>query len=372
MIAVAEQIKKLKFNKSNDPGFYAETRSEVNKYFVENNISKHANAAMVLKSAFFILGAIGLYLLIMSEIFGIWTNLGLAALLGMFQAFIGFNVSHDAIHGSYTGSKKWNRIIGYSFNIIGANAYVWDLTHNQVHHTYTNIPGHDEDLEVAPGLICLSPEDKHKPFMKYQHIYAFFLYSLTSLSWVFRKDYKKFFQKTVGETLVPDHTIKEYIILFGFKALYYTLFIVLPLVYMEVAWWQFLIGFIVMHLAEGVVLASVFQLAHIVENADYPSPDENWQMEESWVRTQMVGTADFSPDSWILTFFTGGLNFQVEHHLFPLVCHIHYPAISKIVEKVAKKHQMPYNVNPSFLGAFRSHYNMLKKLGNPIPAELAT
>ncbi len=360
---IDQPIKKLKFNSKNKPGFYAEVRREVDNYFTQNSISKNANSAMLFKSAVFLISMVVLYLVIITETFGNWTNLGLAALLGMVQAFIGFNVSHDAIHGSYTKSKKWNTLIGYTFNIIGANAYVWDLTHNKVHHTFTNIPGHDEDLEVAPGLIRLSPMDENKAFMKYQHIYAFFLYGLTSLSWVFRKDFKKFFQKTVGETVVPDHPPKEYVILFLFKAIYYSLFIVLPLVLMDITWWQFIIGFLVMHLAEGVVLSSVFQLAHIVEDTAYPTPNQDWEMEESWAMVQMEGTANYSTDSAFMTFFTGGLNFQIEHHLFPLVCHIHYPKISKIVEKVAKKHDVPYHVNPTFFGALKSHYNMLKKFG---------
>ncbi len=357
--------KKLKFNNQDKPGFYAELRKEVDRYFIDNGISKNANTSMVLKTIFFLSSLVLLYFLIILEIYEASITLVFASLIGMVQAFIGFNVSHDAIHGSYTKSKKLNKLIGYTFNLIGANAYVWEITHNQVHHTYTNIPGHDEDLDVAPGLVRLSPQDEHKEYMRFQHIYAFFLYCLSSLSWVFRKDYKKFFQTKVGQQDNRNHPMKEYYILFGFKLVYYGLFIVLPLVVMDITWWQFLVGFLVMHLSEGLVLASIFQLAHTVEDTEFPSPDQNWQMEESWARVQMIGTANFSIKNPIITFFTGGLNYQIEHHLFPLVCHIHYPALSPIVERVASKHGIPYNGENSFFGALKSHYIVLKELGKP-------
>ncbi|MGI9544750.1 MAG: fatty acid desaturase family protein, partial [Cyclobacteriaceae bacterium] len=220
---------KIKFKGSNQPGFYAEVRHEVGQYFKENNLSRKANGEMVAKTLFFLVMLVGLYGLLLSNQFNLWACLGFAIVLGMVQAFIGFNVCHDAIHGSYSSNKTVNKVLGYVFNVIGANAYVWNVSHNQVHHTYTNIPGHDEHLEVAPGMVRLSPLEEAKPIMRYQHIYAFFLYSLTSLSWVFRKDFKKFFQKKIGQLDNTKHPKGEYFNLFFFKFLYYTLFIVVPL-----------------------------------------------------------------------------------------------------------------------------------------------
>jgi len=354
---------KVKFSRPTGSGFYQDVRKDVEEYFKSNGISKNANGEMIFKSVFFLSSLVGIYLLILLGNFSLSTLLILAILLGMIQAFIGFNVSHDAIHGSFSSRKKVNKILSYSFNLIGANAYVWSVTHNQVHHTFTNIPGHDEDLDVAPGLVRLSKNEEMKPIMKYQHLYAFFLYGLASLSWVFRKDYKKFFQKKIGETDNTKHPKIEYFNLFFFKLLYYVLFIVVPLIVLDITWWQFIIGFVAMHLAEGVVLGLVFQLAHTVEGVSFPEPDNEGNVEDSWAVHQMKTTANFSRESAIAKFFCGGLNFQIEHHLFPNICHVHYPQISKIVERNARAYNVPYHENKTFIGALKSHYKTLKHLG---------
>lgn len=355
---------KVKFNGRSQSAFYPEVKKQVEAYFKNNNISKNANFEMVFKSVFFLGALVALYLLILLGHFSLMTNLILAILLGMVQAFIGFNVSHDAIHGSYSSNGKINKIMSYSFNLIGANAHVWSVSHNKVHHTFTNIPGHDEDLDVAPGLVRVSPGEERKPIMKFQHLYAFFLYGLASLSWVFRKDYVKFFQKEIGKTDNTKRPKIEYFNLFFFKALYYTLFIVIPLIVLDITWWQFLIGFLAMHLAEGFVLGLVFQLAHVVEGTDFPEPDEEGKLEESWAVHQMQTTANFSRKSFMAKFLCGGLNFQIEHHLFPNICHVHYPEISKIVERTAKAYNVPYIENETFIGALRSHYRTLKHFGS--------
>lgn len=325
---------------------------------------------MIFKTILFLGSLVGLYIAIVFGGFSIGATFTMAILIGMVQAFIGFNVSHDAIHGSYSSNGKVNKLLSYSFNIIGANAYVWKITHNTVHHTYTNIPGHDEDLDVAPGLVRLSNNEEMKSIMKYQHLYAFFLYGLASLSWVFRKDYMKFFQPKIGHIDNTNHPKGEYFNLFFFKALYYALFIVVPLIVMDITWWQYIIGFITMHLAEGLVLGLVFQLAHTVEGIDFPEPDDMGLVEESWAVHQMHTTANFSRKSWLASFLCGGLNYQVEHHLFANICHVHYPELSKIVERVAKKHGVPYHENETFIGALKSHYRTLKRFGKEEMMEL--
>ena len=364
-------IQKVRFIDKGRSEFFSTVRQRVDAYFADNKISKNANAAMVVKSIFYLGGLVFFYALILSNRFGPWEMLGLAVILGMFAAFIGFNVCHDAIHGSYSANPTVNKYLGFIFNVIGANAYVWSITHNVVHHTYTNIPGHDEDIDVAPGLIRLSPEEKMKSFQRYQHLYAFFLYGLASLSWVFRKDYKKFFQKRIGNYDNSKHPKGEVFNLFFFKGVYYTLFLVIPLIVLDVTWWQFIIGFIAMHMAEGFVLGLVFQLAHVVEGTDFPYPDTEGNIEEAWAVHQMRTTANFARKSWLANFLCGGLNMQVEHHLFPKICHIHYRKISDIVKETADEFNVPYIENKTFWGALRSHYNMLKKFGREQSFEFA-
>lgn len=354
--------KQLKFIDKTRSTFIHELRHRVDAYFEQTKKSKHANFEMFFKFIFYFGSAVLLYALIISNYFSAPVMLVFALLLGAFTAFIGFNISHDAIHGSYTSSPLLNKILGLSFNLIGANAYIWSITHNILHHTYTNIPGHDEDIEVAPNLVRLSPEAKLTPIMRYQHLYAFLLYGLASFSWVFRKDYLKFSLKKIGQR-VSNHPPIEYFNLFFFKAVYYFLFIALPLMVLDITWWQFMIGFLGMHLVEGLVLGLVFQLAHVVEGTAFPLENEEGNIEEAWAIHQLQTTANFACDNYIVNFLCGGLNMQIEHHLFPKVCHVHYPKIAPIVKATAAEYGLPYIENKTFVSALRSHFAILKQLG---------
>ncbi|TAE31471.1 MAG: acyl-CoA desaturase [Cytophagales bacterium] len=355
----------LKFSPASRSSFYTTVRQRVDAYFTEQNLSPYANAAMWGKALFFLIGYFLLYGLILSNQFDSWTMLGLAMVLGVFAACIGFNVSHDGLHGAFSAKPWVNRLMGNTFYLLGANPYVWKITHNVVHHTYTNIPGHDEDIEVAPGLVRLSPEDALRPWHRFQHLYTIPLYGLASLSWVLRKDYLKFFKQQIGHYKTTNHPRQEYINLFLGKFLYYIGFLVLPYILLDLTWWQLLLGFVAMHLAEGVVLGLVFQLAHVVEGTAFPLPPESGTMEDAWAIHQMRTTANFAPQSAFAAFFCGGLNRQIEHHLFPKVCHIHYPALTAIVRDTAEEFGVPYLENQSFGDALYSHYRILQAMGRP-------
>jgi len=354
--------KKVKFTNVNKSTFYATVRKRVDSHFEDQNLSVHANGAMWFKAFFFLGTFIALYLGILVGNFSPLIMLPMAILLGMFGAFVGFNICHDAIHKAFSDKPIINQSFSFLFSLIGASAYVWSICHNIVHHTYTNISGHDEDIDVAPGLIRFCENEPVNKIQRYQHFYAFGLYSLAMLSWVFRKDYKKFFQTKIG-CQVANHPKIEYFNLFFFKFLYYFLFIILPLIVLDVTWWQFLIGFLAMQFAQGLVLGLVFQLAHVVEGTSFPHPNEQGNIEEAWAAHQMMTTANFAVDSKLAGFLCGGLNRQVEHHLFPKICHIHYPAIGKIVKETALEFDLPYIESPTFFSALGSHYRMLRKLG---------
>ena len=353
---------RLKFNTKARTQFLATVRSRVDQYFKETGYSPNATPGMWAKTIFFLTGFVGLYALIISNQFSVWVMLPLVILFGMFSAFVGFNICHDAIHGAFSSNKAVNKFLSGIFNLLGASPYVWNITHNVVHHTFTNIPGHDEDIEVAPGLIRISEEEPVNRIQRYQHWYAFPLYGLASISWAFRKDYKKFFQAKVGQQ-ENNHPKIEYFNLFFYKGIYYFMFIVLPLLVLDITWWQFIIGFLAMHFAQGLTMGLVFQLAHVVEGTDFPVPNDTGNMEEAWAEHQMRTTANFATDCKIAAFFLGGLNRQIEHHLFPKVCHIHYRKIGHIVKQTAGEFNIPYTENPTFYTAMRSHYRMLKKFG---------
>jgi linoleoyl-CoA desaturase len=356
---------KTKFPALKGANFYAELRQRVNADFSNRGVSMHANRPMWVKTIIFLLLFVVLYLVILlSDFNGTILSL-LTILLGVVCAFIGFNVCHDAIHGSFSGNKNTNKVLSMIFHLVGANPYVWSITHNVVHHTYTNIPGHDEDIEIAPGLIRIADEEELLPHQRFQQWYAFPLYGLASLSWVLRKDYKKFFQKSIGarENIHPGI---EYFNLFFYKAVYYMLFIAFPIIFMDILWWQGVLGFVLLHLAQGITMGLVFQLAHVVEGTAFPVPNQSGNMEEAWAEHQMRTTANFATDSPLAAFFLGGLNRQIEHHLFPKVCHIHYGRISKIVKQTALEYGIPYLENPTFIAALTSHYRMLKSMGAPV------
>jgi linoleoyl-CoA desaturase len=360
---------KIKFINKSKSEFFPVLKQRVDAYFEKNNLSPKANGQMIAKVCIILLAYYGSYALIMSGVLSLWGMFAAALFLGFAGALVGFNVGHDAIHGSFS-SKPWvNKLVAYNFYAVGANPYLWNITHNIVHHTFTNIPGVDEDLD-QPLVIRLSPDKPKWKIHRFQHIYAFFLYGFASISWVFTKDYRKFFQKQIGNYDNSKHPVSEYVKLFGFKILYYIVFIALPLYFLPITWWQFAIGFVAMHLVQGLTLALVFQLAHIVEGTHFPEPDTNGHVESAWAIHQMNTTANFARKSPVAFFICGGLNFQVEHHLFPKVCHIHYPEVSEIVKNTAEEYGVPYLESPTFWSAVTSHYRMLQFFGSEESAEI--
>ncbi|WP_350356571.1 fatty acid desaturase family protein [Fodinibius halophilus] len=339
----------------------------MNAYFEENNISKHANAQMVAKTIILLTFYFGTYGLIISGQFGLWGMALLCVLLGIGMAGIGFSISHDALHGAYSPNKYVNQILGYTFDMLGANSYIWKITHNIIHHTYTNIYEHDEDLEVA-AFIRLSPNAEYKPVHRAQHILAFFAYGFASLFWAFVKDYKYFLQSSLGPYENKTHPIKEWIILFVTKIMYYGYMLVLPYLLLPITWWQLAIGFLIFQFTSGIILGVIFQLAHVVEETEHPTENEDGNIENAWMVHQLETTSNFAHDNHLLCWYIGGLNYQIEHHLFPKVCSIHYPEISHIVREVAEKYDVPYNYHESLGIAIKSHYQTLKKFGSPATA----
>lgn len=359
---IQDSQQKITFDKKELADFYPEVRRRVDAYFKNKQIGKHANGAMIAKTAFILSVFAGSYLLLLSNLFSPGVLLLLAVVNGFFTALIGLNIAHDAIHGAYSSNQAVNKAMGLWFNIVGANDYVWMVTHNVIHHTYTNIPDHDADIDQIP-IIRLNPNQELWPIHRFQYIYVFFFYPLASLSWVFLKDYKKFFQNRIGGYDNSQHPPKEMYRLFFYKAVYYILFLVLPFTLIELPWHYILLGFLALHFVEGLTLALVFQLAHTVEGTAFPSPDENGKIANSWAAHQMCTTANFARKNPLANFLFGGLNFQIEHHLFPRVCHIHYRHIAPIVKQTAEEFNLPYIENETFIGAIGSHIEVLKKFG---------
>ncbi len=262
-----------RFDNNEQREFFKMLNVRVNSYFKDNNISKNANTAMVLKSLFHATLWIGSYCMLVFGGFSVEINYLLWAVLGFSIAMVSVNIAHDAIHGAYSKHKWVNDLLSHTFNFNGASAYMWNKMHNQAHHTYTNIDGHDEDISPVP-IVRLSSEAPLWSIHRYQHIYSFFLYTLSTFSWVFMKDYKKFFANEVGNYTDAKHPKKEYFFLFFYKFINYTLFLFIPLFMLEHGWGNTILGFLLMHAVSGFFLAVIFMLAHVVEEAHFFLPNE--------------------------------------------------------------------------------------------------
>lgn len=350
---------------SSTPEFYSTLNQRVNEYFKRTNISRSGNTEMFLKTIFmFALYLIPYALIITGVVTNVWWMLALCAVMGVAIGGIGLAVMHDANHGAYS-SKPWvNTVLGLSLNVVGGNAFNWKVQHNVLHHTYTNI--HDVDEDISPrGVLRLSPHGEWKSFHRFQHWYAWFFYGLMTLVWVLVKDYVRIqkYEKD-GHVRKQKTTIGiEWAVLLFSKAVYIIYIFVIPALVLSVAWWQILIGFLVMHYIAGFILAVIFQPAHVIDGTEYPLPDSNGKMDNSWAIHQLYTTTNFANNSRLLSWYVGGLNFQVEHHLFPGVCHVHYRNIAPIVKETAAEFGLPYKSEPTFFGALRGHARLLKQLG---------
>lgn len=343
--------------------FVRDVKARVADYFASTGRSSKADWRMLARIATSLALLFVPYALILTNRYPRGEMLALAIVMGIGMAGVGFGVSHDALHGGLSSSNGVNYLFGLTFDILGANGYMWRITHNVVHHTYTNIQGIDEDLEVSP-LLRLSPRSEHRPIHRFQHLYAFATYSLSTLFWVFVKDYKYFLQRDIGPYLNKKHPWHEWAVLFAGKAVYYSWAIAVPLIVLRIPWWETLTGYVAMNLTAGLILGVVFQLAHVVEDTDHLAPDDEGRMEHTWLAHEMMTTANFATGNRLLTWYVGGLNYQVEHHLFPKVCSVHYPALRPIVRESARRHGIPYHEAPTLWSAIASHYRMLKKYGS--------
>lgn len=349
---------KIIFKNKSQVNFLPTIKSRVDNYFKSNNISKYSNKLMYFKTFLMIVIYLFLYISILSDYFSNLTLMVLFASLGVMKGLFGFNIVHDALHGSYSSNPLINKMIGYLFDLNGTSSFVWKVTHNGIHHTYTNIPGHDGDIDKAI-LLRLSTTDKLYPFHYYQNWYALILYSFLGFNWVFYSDYVIFFDLIKNK---KTHW-SDIILFFGIKILNVFLFIILPIVLLNRPIWIILLGYLCLQISAGIVISIVFQLAHIVENVQFPEADTEGVINNCWAVHEMMTTSNFATHNHFITFVLGGLNFQVEHHLFPNICHVHYPKIQPIVRRTAKEFNIPYYENPTLFGAIRSHFRKLKQLG---------
>lgn len=355
----------LRFNNSQRQ-FYTELKKRVDGYFKENQLSKTGNLSMYIKTVFMFAAYFVPYFLIVLNVFeskAVW--LLLTVLMGFSMAGIGLCVMHDANHGSYSKNTKLNKILGYiSISLLGGFSLNWRIQHNVIHHTYTNVHEHDEDI-APPGFMRFEPHSDKKWIHKLQFLYAWFFYGMMTLMWSTTKDFKQLSRYNKKGLLKGANTTYgvELALLITCKVVYYAYMLLPYILIAEMTFLQWLLGFVVIHYVAGLILAMIFQPAHVVSETEFPLPNDEGSFENHWAEHQMRTTMNFATGDPIFSWMVGGLNYQVEHHLFPTISHVHYPKISKIVEETAKEFNIPYLSRKTFLGALWSHEVMLWKLG---------
>lgn len=314
--------------------------------------------------AFFLMGlTYCAYALLLSSATSIPGLYLLYVVLGFFLAIGTMNIAHDALHGAYVARPALNRLLGLFMDLCGASSFYWKKEHTVDHHTYTNIAEHDADLDV-PFVLRLCPQAPLRSFHRFQNWYAPLLYSLNLIHWYFLSDPKRMYRVIKSRnTALPRPSKMEIAYFFFFKLVHITLFIVIPSLVLPFSAWQIMVAYLCMLSTMGITLTIIFQLAHIVENVAFPEPNQEGKIEKSFLEHQLETTSNFGMNSKLVTFLFGGLNFQIEHHLFPHICHIHLPKIAPIVQATAKEFGIPYYENSSFFAALRSHFRTLKKMG---------
>ena len=354
----------VRFSRKDSAQFFRTLNKRVNDYFRTNNLKKTGNWRLYSKSIVMFTIFLAPYFIILTLGLPNWANLLLTMVMGVGMAGVGMNVMHDGNHGSFS-TKKWvNKLMGSSIYILAGNVYNWQVQHNVLHHTYTNIHEHDEDLE-AGGLLRFSRHSKWHRFHRFQHFYSIFLYGLLTFNWALVSDFRQMYRytrKKLSYGKFPNPFFNWSILLVT-KVIYVTVWIVIPMMLLNIAWWKILLGFFIMHYVAGVILSVVFQLAHVVDEAETPLPSEDGTMKNSWAIHQLATTVNFGTRNRLVNWFTGGLNHQVEHHIFPNISHIHYTKISRIVKQTAREFNLPYNEYNTTRKAIISHFRHLKELG---------
>lgn len=354
----------VKFNKQDQPEFYKVLQKRINQYFKDNKLAKTANWNMKFKTAFMLgIYFIPLMLMLTGQITSFGGTLLSWAIMGFGMSGVGLAIMHDANHGSYSKNKRVNESLGLTMNFIGGYHVTWKIQHNVLHHSFTNVHEYDEDLDQK--MFCISPCQERKGFHKFQAFYATFLYALLT---VFRYIFKDFQQVhryhkmnlLEGQGLTYPAAIAQVVL---YKATYLVVLFALPLLLINLPVWQILLGFAIMHIICSLVSAFIFQLAHVLEETHFYKTDDNGSVENNWAIHQLKTTANFSEGSSFFSWFIGGLNYQVEHHLFPNICHVHYSKLSPIVRATAAEFDVPYYSHKTFWGAMKSHFSLLHQLG---------
>ena len=352
-----------KYSFDNSGAFFKEVKAKVDAYFGTHNIHPAGNGKLYVKGIIQVLTSVILYCtLVFFTPAAAWAIV-LCVLLGLNIAVIGFNVMHEGGHQSFSRYATLNNISAYSLNVVGGISHFWKVKHNINHHTYTNVEGIDSDIDVKP-FMRLHRGQPWKPYHRFQHVYWVPLYGISYLAWIFYEDFVKYFSLCASD----NHSVKalparEHGIFWFTKLMYVGVYAIVPIIVVGFTSW--LIGFLIVTIVCGLTTSTVFQLAHVVEGTEFHDPARQLpDNKQEWAVHQLISTSNFATSSKVLHWLLGGLNFQIEHHLFPRISHVHYPVISQYVKSACKEVGLTYNEYRSTFDAIVSHLRHLKKMGS--------
>lgn len=353
----------VRFSGNND--FQVALRGRVDAFFESTGRRMRDCPQMYVKTGV-ILGSFALLYALLVFVASAWyVALILAALLGLATALIGFNIMHDGGHGAYSSRPRINRLMAMSLDLIGGSSYLWRWKHGVLHHTFPNVAGQDADIDVGV-LARLAPHQPRHRYHRWQQWYIWPLYGVLGLKWHLYDDFRDVLTGRIGRRRIPRPSGKELAVFVGGKALFFGLAFSVPLLVHPV--WVVAVYYAATVFVLGMVLSVVFQLAHCVREAEFPLPHaETSRLEHPWAVHQVETTVDFLRRSRVASWLLGGLNFQIEHHLFPRICHVHYPALSKLVEATSREFGVNYHAHRTIWAGVASHFRWLRTMGAPTP-----
>lgn len=344
-----------------DDAFHREVNQRVHRYLRYTGRRPRDVPRMYFKTATILFWTAASYAMLVFWAPNIWFAVLLGVSLAMAVTAIGFNIQHDGGHRGYSSSPMVNRWMARTLDLCGGSSFVWDHKHNSLHHTYANVDGHDDDIDVG-WLGRLAPQQRRLFFHRVQHYYMWFLYAFLPLKWHLVDDFVHVAQGRIGSHRFARPRGMDLAVFIGGKVVFFALVLGLPSLFHP--FWVVLLFYVGVSCFQGVVLSVTFQLAHVVEGTAFPTPeDATGRLPSHWAVHQVQTTANFAPDNPIVTWYVGGLNHQIEHHLFPRICHLHYPRLARIVERACRRHGLEYQCHPTVASGIASHFRWLRTMG---------
>jgi len=350
------------FYKWDSSDFYPVLKRRVEAYVKEHDLNRSSYVmyfkALLIVTCWFI-----------CYYYGMIQGYFLAAVgLGFWHSHFGITISHDGNHGSFSKTPFLNQLAVRAIDIMGGSSIVWVHQHNIGHHPNSNRQGDschsegdqdDPDTRTGTPIIRMVPTMPYLWYHRWQHIYIWFLFCAVTTKW-FYGDIKAFSRKKYVNIEFYDTKPSDLVFLAFTKLLYITYVFIIPMYFHPIS--RALILVFLFSAMTSYNFVAMFSVNHLTENAFYPSDNI---VNRDWAQLQVLTTSNFAVGSALWTWLSGGLNYQIEHHLFPYICHVYLPEISPIIQQTLQEYNLPYTNFPTFVDAFTSHYQHLKGLSNP-------